>query len=417
MTAHLQKHVGAKELLAYYISSVMGVGILIIPGIAAQIAGPASLLAWIFLAILSAPFAIIFAKMSMLVPSSGGVPAFIEQTFDPALGKTAAILLTLTMVVGNPVLGLGSAHYLRALLGFNESAVVWVGYGFMLLSVLFNLIGLRLGSKIQFFMLLILITGLVSIIILATPAAHLNNMTPFFSQGYASVGSAIVVCFFSFIGWENVSSIAEEVQHPKRTFRQVIPWAVFCVGGLYILIALIYLAVVPNTEAINDPTVITSILRIIFGSKAANGGSIVAIVLLILATNSWILGASRLVFSLARNNLLPSLFSKVSRTTGVPTYALLLLAVGYGLVTLLVQNKYLTEQDLIKFANVNFMLVYLIAFIISLNIFTSKLLKTCAWVGIVATTGSILFLGWMILIPIIMIAIIYSWVSLEKVNA
>ena len=57
----LQRHIGSRELLAFYISSVVGAGVLIIPGIAAQIAGPASIVAWVLLALIT---------VVMLIPTS-----------------------------------------------------------------------------------------------------------------------------------------------------------------------------------------------------------------------------------------------------------------------------------------------------------------------------------------------------------
>lgn len=409
MNTKLQKHIGTKELLAYYISSVVGAGVLIIPGVAAQIAGPASLLAWVLLAIISAPVAITFAKMAIHVPDSGGVPSFVEQTFDPILGKSMAILLTLTMIIGNPVMGLASAFYLRDLLGYEENFIPWIGYGFMLLSITFNLVGIRFGSKIQSYALYILIIGLIVIILLALPKTDLKNMTPFFPQGFSSVGAAMVICFFSFLGWENVSSISEEVIEPEHTFRKAIPWAILCVGGLYVLIAWVYLAVVPETLRLNNPTVIAPILQTVFGKNIAMIGSLVAVILLVLATNSWVLGASRQVYSLARNKVLPMPLSKLSNRSGVPVRALLFLAFGYGLITLLISNTGWSEEWLIRLANANFMLIYLGAFIAGLNTFTSKRMKACIWLAIFATVSFVPFFGWMILGSLSLMAIAYVW--------
>ncbi len=386
-------------MLAYYISSVVGVGVLIIPGLAAQIAGPASLLAWVLLALISAPVAISFAKMAMLVPDSGGVPSFVEKCLDPNLGKALSLLLMATMVFGNPVMGLATAYYLRDLLHFDAALMPWVGYGAMLLSVAFNLLGMRLGSRIQSFLLFLLIFGLASIILLALPHGSRANLTPFFPpQGISAVGSALVICFFSFLGWENVSSIAEEVKQPHQAFRRAIPWAIVCVGGLYGLIAGVYLAVVPAGERAQDPTVLAPILRIVFGERVALAGGVVALLLLVLATNSWVLGASRLAYALSRNGLLPAAVGRVGGRTGVPAHALGFLAAGYGLVTLLIAGLGLSEQWLIRFANANFMLIYLCAFWAGLRIFKSARMRLCAWVAIVATACFVPFFGGMALV-------------------
>jgi len=409
MNTSLTRHIGAKALLAYYISSVVGVGVLIIPGIAAQIAGPASLLAWVCLALISAPFAIAFSQMAILVPDSGGVPAFVEQAFHTRLGQSLAILLSLSMVIGNPVLGLASAHYLRDLVGFNEAFTPWVGFGFMALSVGFNLLGLRLGSKIQSYALFALIAGLVVVITIATPHADLRNMTPFFPKGLGSVGAAMAVCLFSFLGWENVSSIAEEVQQPERTFRKVIPWAILCVGGLYVGIAWTYLSVVPEAARQGDPTVITPILRVVLGGPAVTIGGTVALILLMLTTNSWVLGASRQVFALARSGVLPKRLAQVSASNSTPTPALLFMAACYGFITLLLVSTGWSEQWLIKVANANFMLIYIGAFIAALRVFRHWAMKGCAAISIVTTVCFVPFFGWISLGSCALLAGIYLW--------
>jgi amino acid efflux transporter len=409
MSSELQKHIDTKGLVAYYVSSVVGVGILIIPGIAAQIAGPASLLAWIFLALISVPVAFSFAKMAILVPDSGGVPSFIEKYLNKEIGKSLSILLTITMIFGNPVMGLTTAQYLRNLLGFESALIPWVGFCFMLLSIAFNLIGIRSGTKIQSLSLFFLIAGLVVVIVIALPVGKLENITPFFSHGIGSIGGAMVVCFFSFLGWENVSSIAEEVDNPGKTFRRAIPWAILCVGGLYCLIAWVYLTVVPPSHRADNPTVLTPILRFVFGNTVAILGDIAAILLLVLATNSWVMGASRLIYALGRNRLIPNSFGKISQKNNVPIYSLCFLAGSYGLITALIAVAGLSEQWLIKIANANFMLIYLCAFWTGLKTFRSLKMKMCAFIAILATASFLPFFGSMMLLSGLLAVLAFLW--------
>ena len=112
----LAKHIGTKELIAFYISSIVGVGVLVIPGYAAQIAAAASFISWVLLSMISIPVALVFSKMAIHFPSSGGIPYFIEKTFNQTLGRSLALLLSFSMVVGNPIMGLASAYYLRDLI-------------------------------------------------------------------------------------------------------------------------------------------------------------------------------------------------------------------------------------------------------------------------------------------------------------
>ena len=77
----LRKAIKLRHAVALYVSSVLGSGVLVLPGLAAQIAGPASLVAWIVLAAASYPFAFTFASLSSRRPQSGGIYGFAKESF------------------------------------------------------------------------------------------------------------------------------------------------------------------------------------------------------------------------------------------------------------------------------------------------------------------------------------------------
>ena len=400
ISSKLQRTVGIPGLLAYYVSSVVGVGILVIPAIAAQIAGPASLLSWLALSLLSYPFALLFAQMSIMYPDSSGIAMFVEKAFGVRLGKTVAVLLMCTMIVGNPVMGIATARYLQNILGFPDGwPLLLVSCGMMLFSVLFNLLGLKFGSKIQTLVLLLLIIGLLGIILFAIPHARVEYLIPFAPHGWPSVGFSAVICFFSFLGWENVSSIAEEVINPQRTFNFVISWAVVIVGLLYISIASIFIMVIPPQELQGKFTVISALLQVVSGERAAYIGSMIAVILLILSTNAWILGASRLMYSLARDSVLPNKLAYISRTTGVPANALYTLAICYTLVLLVLFLSHSDERSLINFANSNFLIVYLCASLAGIKLFRTRDIRILTLVALVATG---------VFLPFFRIGLLYS---------
>ncbi|BFO56482.1 APC family permease [Acidovorax sacchari] len=403
----LQRHIGSRELLAFYISSVVGAGVLIIPGIAAQIAGPASVLAWALLALVTAPVAACFAKMSVLAPESGGVPAFIEKSLHPWLGKTLSLLLTLTIVVSDPIMGLAAAHYLQTLVHFDRQWLPLAGYAFLLSAIGFNFLGMKIGGKIQSIAVFILVAGLVGVMAVALPQGSAHNMTPFMPEGVSSIGSAMVVCFFAFLGWENIASIAGEVRDPERTFPRVIPWAVALVGGLYGLVALTYVAIVPADERATAPTVLTPILRIAVGESTAAAGSVVAIALLLLAVNCWVMGASRQIFALANAGLLPRALGRWSGPHGAPRNALAVLAVIYGACTLCITFFRIPEEMLIQFANANFIVIHLFAFGAALRRFRSGRMRACAWIAIMASAALVPLLGRMVLASLGIIAALF----------
>jgi amino acid efflux transporter len=98
----LRKVITLRYAIALYVSSVVGSGILVLPGIAAKIAGPASLIAWIVLSLASYPFAYTFASLSARHPESGGVYAFAKESFGFEAGTVTSWLFYLWFITGAP---------------------------------------------------------------------------------------------------------------------------------------------------------------------------------------------------------------------------------------------------------------------------------------------------------------------------
>src|SRR5262249_49249374 len=218
------------------LTSMVGSGILLIPGLTARTAGPASLLIWVALLAASYPLARLFAEMSARYPDAAGIAAFARHEFGDRLGDAAGLMMIIIYVVGNPFLGVASARYLAHLADLPSGAVPFVAIGFMLLAVAFNLLRLAPGARLQAGARVVLVAGLVLAIVLATPHMAVARLTPFAPAGWWALGPAVAVAFFSFLGWENVATIAEEVRDPHVTYRRAIRYAVPMVGALYLAV-------------------------------------------------------------------------------------------------------------------------------------------------------------------------------------
>lgn len=371
----------APALTAHYIASVMGVGVLVLPGVAASIAGPLSLVAWVILVAWSFPFALVFARMSMRLPSAGGVADFVSQAFGVKWGRRAAVFLAVTLVVANPLLGVAAGRYLSAVLwpGASNREVLVVGFGIILVAIVVNLLGVRLGTRLQVGLLVALVGFLVVVIAVALPRGDAGNLTPAAPHGIGMLGPALLVCFFGFIGWENAAPVAEEVVDPRRTFPRAIAAAVMIVGALYLLMSLTTVLYLPtDASRAEGITAFTTILTRSVGSEAATVGNLVAFVLMTLTTNAWCLGTSRVLFSLSRQGLLPRRLQRTS-ATGTPVNAVLALVPAYGasVAALAVLDK--DESTLIDATSGAFLVVFLAAVLAGTRILSGTRLRALAW--------------------------------------
>src|SRR5881397_4084146 len=108
----LRKAVTMRYAVALYMSSVLGSGVLVLPGLAAQIAGPASLIAWLLLSLASYPLAYTFASLSARKPESGGVYSFARESFGQRWADAVGWLFIVWYVTGAPVVTVIAASYL-----------------------------------------------------------------------------------------------------------------------------------------------------------------------------------------------------------------------------------------------------------------------------------------------------------------
>ncbi|MCT4354576.1 APC family permease [Streptomyces sp. Je 1-79] len=385
---------GVRALVVFYVSSLVGTGILLVPGLTERQAGPASVLAWLALAVCSYPFARFFAEMSAWRPDASGLAAMVGAGLGARPGRAAALLLVATYVIGNPVMGIVSARCLLGLLGQPDGPVYPLAMGFMALSAAFTLLGLAAGARVQAASLVVLLLGLGGAVVIAAPRFDAGEYTPFLTQGWGGVGIAVVTAFFSFLGWENVSTLAEQVDDPARSYRRAIRWAVPIVGLLYAAVTAAYLAV-PGDE----PVVITALLGASLGETGAVVGDLLALGLAVVATNAWVLGATRVVRAAARDRILP----RVLADRPVPATVVLTLAYTAVLTALLFTGT--GEEIVLIVTSSGFLLLYVAAAVAALRARgTGRALRTTAVVTLVIAAVFLSFAGTGLLLALLLAA-------------
>ncbi|WP_162931262.1 APC family permease [Streptomyces sporangiiformans] len=410
----LRKVLGTRDLIVYYVSTLVGTGILVVPGIALELAGPASLVAWLVLAVVAFPFAAAFARFSAAYPSAAGTSYLIRRAFGDRLGAAAGLFLLLLNLVVNPVLGLAAARYFAALMGWQgHTVILLVGFAAMSLGVVANMLGIRLASQVQLILVFSLIAGLVSVIAVSAPAAEPERLTPFAPYGWSAVGAAVLVSFFSFFGWEHVSHVADEVRDPRRSYPRAALTAAGIIGALYCALALVVALVVPSRAGTDNTAVLTALLRISHGEGAARLGSALAVFLIVVNINAWVFGASRLLYAMARDGAVPRRLSAVTRA-GTPMAALWVCWVCYALdiVGLYVLGG--DEHNLVPFASASTLVVYLLTFAAGMRLFEDRAMRTVCVVALTASAAFLLGGGLPSLLAVLAFAATGGYVVLRR---
>ncbi|MDE3058700.1 MAG: amino acid permease, partial [Bacteroidota bacterium] len=145
----LQKAITLRHAVALYVSSVLGSGVLVLPGLAAKIAGPSSLIAWVVLSLASYPFAYTFGSLSARRPESGGVYSFAKESFGIRVAGVSAWLFALWFITGAPAATLIAASYVSYAFPLSKAALYLVAASVILSAFLINYRGIKFSNRVQ----------------------------------------------------------------------------------------------------------------------------------------------------------------------------------------------------------------------------------------------------------------------------
>ena len=314
-------------------SSVLGSGILVLPGLAAQIAGPASLVAWVALSIISYPLAYTFASLSARRPESGGVYSFARESLGPGAASAVGWLFILWYVTGAPVVTVIAASYLAYAFPLTRTEIFLIAGLLTLGAFLVNYRGIVVSSRVQLAVIVAIIGLLITAVVASAPSVNPANFTPFFPNGYVPIGVSAALIFWSYLGYENVSNVAEEFKNPERDFHRSILFSVIVIGLLYISVAVATVGTRAYAAA-GSIAPFAVMLSNALGIYGAVGTAILAVIIIFGTMNAYTTGISRVIYATAKDRGLPRLLDRINIKTQVPDRSLMLL-LGLSWITLL----------------------------------------------------------------------------------
>src|SRR5215813_2467863 len=262
---------------ALYIGAILGPGLLLLPGLAAAEAGPASILAWLALLGLSGLFAGVFSALGRHIPSAGGVMGYVTAGLGSRAGRATGWMFLAGVVGGAPIVCIIGASYVTELTGGGQLARAAVAAGLLLTVIGLAAGGLRASAAAQ----LVLVSLLTVVVIVAAAgsarSAQAGNWTPFAPHGWPSVGSAAATLMFSFVGWEAVAPLTTRFAEPSRQLPPAVPgsrrpapmlWLLAAIAAAGLLLITAYgLRIVAAAELVAVPTAL--FLTVYLGAMVA----------------------------------------------------------------------------------------------------------------------------------------------------
>lgn len=382
-----------------YVGAILGSGVLVLPAIAAQVAGPASILAWGLLLVFCTPVAFSFAEMSRQQPDAGGIATFVTRAFGHRASAVAGYLFYFAIPFGAPATAvIGGEYIAHAMGGGRETALIAAGL-ILAAGFLSNAVGIRVSSKLQLLLMALLVALLAFAVVVAGPYARVENFEPFAPHGYWAVGGAASLLFFCFAGWEAVTHLAGEFRNPERDLKRATWLTLVVVGVLYIgLVAACVAVLGPALAGSSVP--VAELLAKGLGPAAAPVTAVAAAVLTFGPLNTFVAGASKLGARLASDGVLPRALARGAGPGEVPSVSLGVLGMLASISFALAATGLLSMEFQIGAASACFTAVT--AFGLAAGVVLLRR-GTPAWYGVIVAAVVMLvvlvFSGWALLVP------------------
>lgn len=391
---------------AVTIGGVLGAGILALPAVVAEMAGPASILSWILMGIFSLPMVIVIGMMSSEYPDAGGMAAYAQKGFGKFFGQVSGILVLGAIIFGMPITALIGANYIGSVFMLSSIQVYIVAGLLIFLAVFLNYRGVELSGKVQVFVVSIILVILIFTVVSSIPQVTISAFIPFAPNGYVEMGKAMNLLFFAFLGWEMVAHLSEEFYNPRKD----VPLSL---GVGFIIINLVYISIAFVTigsnvyKTNNSASAMIYLITNTWGSSAGNVIAFLGLIICYCAVHTYIAGISRLIYAEAREGNFPKIFGDLHPKYKSPSVALISFV---PLIILILFLSYIFNWELKMFVSIpstTFLMVYIISMMACVKLLTSRFGKCMALISSILCAIIFVFSGKIIMYPLSIIIVTY----------
>lgn len=378
----LSKNLTVFDLTAFGVAAVIGAGIFSTIGKACFSGGPGVVFLFIFTAIASGFTAMCYAEFASRIPVSGSAYTYAYTSFGEVFAWIIGWALIMEYSIGNIAVAISWSEYFVSLLnnlGFHPADWLTVDYPtakklflegatdryasafktapeFMGLKLILNLpaflinilitvvvyIGIKESKNLS--NLMVLLKVLVIILVISVGFFYIDgaNWNPFVPNGAYGVMASVSSVFFAYIGFDAISTTAEECRNPKRDLPRGMFYALLICTILYILLALVLTGMVSyKLLDVKDP------LAFVFNQRGLNWiGGVVSVSAIVAMTSVLLvfqMGQPRIWMSMSRDGLMPKKFAKVHSKYKTPSFATIITGLVVGIPILFVDYNFVID--------------------------------------------------------------------------
>ena len=310
--AKLKKELSLLTAIFYGVGIILGAGIYVLIGQAAGIAGNGIWISFIVAAIIATFTGLSYAELSGMFPKDAAEYVYTKKAFNrDSISFVVQWIMIFTLIVSASTVALGFGGYFSHI--FNVSAFA-AAFGLIAVLSLINYIGIRSSNKFTVISTIIEVAGLILVIILGMMFFGKNDVDYFqTTAGFGSIMAATALIFFAYLGFEELVNLSEETKNASKIIPKALVISLVISTLLYILVSLSAISIIgAEALAVSDAPLTAVVAAVI-----PQAGLLMSIIALFATANTVLvilIVASRMIYGLSRNNILPPTFKKVGRT-------------------------------------------------------------------------------------------------------
>jgi APA family basic amino acid/polyamine antiporter len=395
----LKRVLGPWNIVALGVGAIIGAGIFATIGTAAAGdsarpgAGPALMLSFALTAIVCAFTALCYAEFASMVPVAGSAYTYSYGTLGELIAWIIGWDLILEYAIGNVAVAISWANYFNTFLeGFGIRLPDWLTVDFTTararlpqvvaaaphvfgVPIVFNILafvivavitvvlvwGIRESARFNFWMVAIKLVVLGFFVFVSFHYVKPAHWRPFAPNGFSGVAAGAAIVFFAYIGFDAVSTTAEEARDPKRDMPIGIIGSLIVCTIIYVVIAAVFTGMIPyaalrRTLATEQAEPLTLAMKFVSMPGWMVGvvafGSVVAHTAVLLVFQ---LGQPRIFFAMARDGLLPKVFARVHPKFRTPHVTTIVTGVFVGVTAM-----FTSLDDMVNLTNIGTLFAFIL---------------------------------------------------------
>ena len=368
-TKALRRTLTGLDLTLLGIGAIIGTGIFVLTGTAAaNQAGPAIVLAYVAAGLACGFAALCYAEFASMIPIAGSAYTYAYATLGEIFAWMIGWDLILEYAVGSMTVAVGwSGYFQRILAGFGENGIhlpVWmsaapatgvegalVNLPAMLIVLVITallVIGVRESARFNAVIVAVKLAAILFFIVVGAGNVRPENWSPFMPYGVQGIAAAAAVVFFAYIGFDAVSTTAEEAKNPSRDLPIGIIASLVICTVLYLAVAAILSGILPVVQYRTDPQFLNApvgyalaVIDMDWAAGLVSAGAVAGITSVLLVM---LMSQPRIFFSMSRDQLLPPGVSKVHPRFRTPYITTIITGVIVAIVAGLTPIQVLGEM-------------------------------------------------------------------------